>query len=182
MMSAAFQSEQRASMTISSEELRYVMRSWSTGVSLVSSHHDGLRHGMTVSAFTSVSLEPPLVLISLERITRTRRLVDASGHFAVSILAADQRELSDRFAGRIPDDGDRFEGIATRDTPSGCPVPHDSLAFLDCQVTTTYEGGTHTIFLGEVLAAEVLRQAPPLLYFNQDYRSLLDPEGEPPRR
>jgi len=161
-------------MTINSEELRQVMRSWTTGVSLVTSRHDGTRHGMTVSAFTSVSLEPPLVLISLERTTRTKRLVDASSRFAVAILAEDQRELSDRFAGRVADDGDRFEDVPTLETPSGCPIPEGSLAYLDCQVTTTYQGGTHTIFLAEVLSAEVLRRAAPLVYFNQDYRSMLD--------
>lgn len=161
-------------MTVEPDALRIVMRRWTTGVTLVTSCHEGAIHGMTVSSFTSVSLAPPLVLVSLERVARTHQMVSDSGRFAVAMLAADQRELSDRFAGRIADDMDRFEGVAFDTTPSGCPIPEGCLSYVDCRVVATHPAGTHTVFIGEVTVANVLREAAPLVYFDRDYRWLED--------
>jgi flavin reductase (DIM6/NTAB) family NADH-FMN oxidoreductase RutF len=159
-------------MTVEPDVLRIVMRRWTTGVTLVTSCHQGTVHGMTVSSFTSVSLAPPMVLVSLERSARTHQMVADSGHFAVAMLAADQQDLSDRFAGRIADELDRFEGVAFERAPSGCPIPEGCLSYLDCTVVATHDAGTHTVFIGEVDVANVLREAPPLVYFDRDYRSL----------
>lgn len=160
--------------SVNPDELRTTLRSWASGVTVVSSRDQDQQHGMTVSAFASLSLEPPLVLVSLERSTRTHALVSASGIYAVSVLAADQAEISDLFAGRVADDGDRFEEVDARAAPSGAPVIEGSLGFLDCEVVAVHEAGTHTVFIGEVRSAAVLREAPPLLYFNQQYRRLDD--------
>lgn len=148
------------------------MRRWASGVSIVTGYDDGEIHGMTVSSFTSLSLEPPLVLVALERTSRTHRIVAASGQFLVAILAEDQQPLSDRFAGRIADDLDRFDGVDYWQAASGCPVPERSLAYLDCTVTGSHVTGTHTMFIGEVQQADQLRRAPPLVYFNRQYRNL----------
>lgn len=162
-------------MTVEPDVLRMVMRRWTTGVTLVTTSHQGAIHGMTVSSFTSVSLAPPLVLVSLERAARTHQMVSESRRFAVAMLAADQQELSDRFAGRIADDLDRFEDLAFESAPSGCPIPEGCLSYLDCRVVATHDAGTHTVYIGEVDVANVLREAPPLVYFNRDYRWLKDP-------
>lgn len=148
------------------------MRQWATGVSLVTSHVDGLRHGMTVTSFTSVSLEPAIILVSLEKTTRTHHMVEQGKAFAVTVLAEDQQDLADRFAGRIADHEDRFAGVSYTSAASGAPIPAECLAYLDCRVAATYSAGTHTLFLGEVLGGEVLRQAPPLAYYDRAYRSL----------
>jgi flavin reductase (DIM6/NTAB) family NADH-FMN oxidoreductase RutF len=161
-------------MPVEPDVLRIVMRRWTTGVSVVTSIDGEEQHGMTVSSFTSVSLVPPLVLVSLERTTRTHQLVAGSERFAVAVLAEDQRELSDRFAGRVADDLDRFEGVEFERTPSGCPIPQGCLSYLDCRVVATHDAGTHTVFIGEVEAANLLREAPPLVYFDRDYRGLSD--------
>src|SRR5512139_2923379 len=95
---------------INPEELRDAMRLWASGVTIVSAEYAGIRHGMTVSAFFSVSITPPLVLISLSWGSRTRDLVQKSNSFGVTILSNQQQELSDRFAGRNTEDTNRFEG------------------------------------------------------------------------
>jgi flavin reductase (DIM6/NTAB) family NADH-FMN oxidoreductase RutF len=157
---------------IEPESLRHIMRQWATGVSLVTSIAEGFPHGMTVTSFTSVSLKPAIILVSLEKTTRTHRMVEQGKVFAVALLAEDQQELADRFAGRIADHEDRFAGLTFTSAASGAPIPAGSLAYLDCRVAATYSAGTHTLFLGEVLAGEVLRHAPPLLYHDRAYRSL----------
>ena len=98
-------------MTLDPEQLRHAMRAWTTGVAVVTATHNGHRYGMTVNSFTSISLEPPLVSVTLKHLTHTHDLVEKSGEFAVTILASDQKDLSDRFAGKISDITDRFEGV-----------------------------------------------------------------------
>lgn len=163
-------------MPINAEQLRNAMRFWATGVTIVSANHQGEQHGMTVSSFTSITLTPPLVVVSLERETRTHNLVDASGAFGVTILRAEQQALSDRFAGRETEQDNRFNGLETRTLATGSPFLKDGLACFDCRVTAQHQIGSHTLFIGEVVAAEVNPQANnsrPLLYYNRDYRQLL---------
>lgn len=152
------------------------MRMWSTGVTVVTVQHNNRRHGMTVSSFTSLSLDPPLVLVSLEQITKTHRLVQQAGHFGVTILEENQKQISDRFAGRISEYRDRFDGLETFAMVSGAPMLAQGLAWLDCQVVVTYQAGNHTVFIGEVLAVKSRDTGQPLLYYNRDYRRL-DIEG-----
>lgn len=160
-------------MTLDPEELRRAMRNWTTGVTVVTAAHQGQQHGMTVSSFTSVALEPPLVLISLQTASRTHELVTRSKQFGVSILSADQQELSDRFAGRIADNEDRMAGLNLITMISGAPLLKDSLAQMDCHVVHTFQAGTNTAFIGEVLSVRSPDvEAHPLIYFNRSYRRL----------
>jgi flavin reductase (DIM6/NTAB) family NADH-FMN oxidoreductase RutF len=160
-------------MTVDPDILREAMRRWATGVTIVSAQHNGQRHGMTVSSFTSVSLSPPLVLVSLEQSTRTHQLLLASGSFGVTILDTSQQEISDQFAGRQTEDVDRFAGLDTHTLVSGAPILDQYLTSLDCRVVSKISMGTHTIFIGEVIALEVNNDQPdPLIYFNRDYRQL----------
>ena len=159
-------------MTVESELLRQAMRFWATGVTIVTAAHAGVQHGMTVTSFTSVSLAPAQVLISLAQNTRTHDLVMRSHHFGISLLDSSQIELSDRFAGRVPDEMDRLSGLETITLVSGTPLLKQSRAQLDCNVVTTIGSGTHTIFIGEVLSAQSVEDGDPLLYFNRNYRKL----------
>ena len=154
------------------EELRHAMRNWATGVTIVSARFGNHQHGMTVSSFTSVSLSPPLVLISLEQVTKTHQLVDRAGYFGVSVLARDQQEISDRFAGRHTEFSNRFEALETFSLVSGVPLLSDSLSVFDCKTVASFPGGTHTIFIGEVLAASYLSDKLPLIYYDRSYREI----------
>ncbi len=159
-------------MSTDPELLRAAMRQWTTGVTIVSVAHNGDRHGMTVSSFTSLSLEPPLVMVSLENVTRTRNMILEAGHFGVSILSQDQKELSDIFAGRQTEHQDRFAGLLTYTLSSASPFLVGSLAGFDCQVVTTYPIGNHTLFVGDVQAVQIEASGSPLVYYDRDYRIL----------
>lgn len=159
-------------MPVDPDDLRVAMRRWATGVTVVSAAAGEVRYGMTVSSFTSVSLEPPLVLVSLDIESVTHHLIEQMGYFGVSILSMEQQEISDRFAGRIQLEGDRFTGLETYTLVTGSPLLADTLAAFDCQVVASYKTGTRTVFIGEVLAVHNGDDSTPLLYFNQNYRSL----------
>ncbi len=151
------------------EQLRQAMRAWSSGVAVVTARHNGEQHGMTVSSFTSVALEPPLVIISLQVASRTHQLVSQAGAFAVTILAEGQQEISERFAGRTPSQEDRLAGLETERLATGAPLLKGGLAWLDCRVTQVIPAGTHTLFLAEVIAARRNGERTPLLYHDRQY-------------
>ncbi|MFC2028827.1 flavin reductase family protein [Chloroflexota bacterium] len=160
-------------MAINQDDLRKIMRTWTSGVTVVTARHADQQQGMTVSSFTSISLDPPRVLVSLERAARTCKLATMSGHFGITILSAEQKEISDRFAGRMPAlDENRFEGLEVETIQSGSPFIVGGLAFLDCRVVDAFEVGVNTLLIGEVIAARSSTDGSPLLYFNQDYRFL----------
>jgi flavin reductase (DIM6/NTAB) family NADH-FMN oxidoreductase RutF len=158
-------------MTLDPEQLRRSMRAWSSGVTIVTAMHAGEQHGMTVSSFTSVSLDPPLVIVSLHTGSRTHRLVSASGALAVNILSAAQQPLSERFAGASPPGEDRFAGVALEALETGAPVILDSLAGLDCRVRQEIPVGMNTLILAEVVAVREGLSGLPLVYHNREYRT-----------
>lgn len=163
---------------IDPQTMRDTLRYWASGVSVVSTTLETgdsqQRSGMTVSAFNSLSLEPPLVLVCLHKEANTARMVIDAGRFSISILGAEHSHLSDRFAGRIPGvDGDeRFEGVETFTAETGAPVLSDALAWLDCTIHVTHDGSTHWIVIGSVQAAGHGQSSDPLLYFDRSYRQL----------
>ncbi len=154
------------------EALRQAMRRWVSGVSIVSTLYQDQPYGMTVSSLTSVSLDPPYILVSLARDARTRQAVLQAGFFGVTLLAEDQADLSERFAGLV-DSPERFAGVKTFTLVTGAPLLNEGLAHLDCRVAQTLEVGTHTLVIGAVQAAQKGREAYPLVYFNRDYRRLM---------
>ncbi|MGH2581946.1 MAG: flavin reductase family protein [Anaerolineales bacterium] len=159
------------------DNLRDALRFWATGVVIISVEHEGKNHGMTANSFTSLSLNPPLVLVSLEKVTRTHDLVKNAKKFAVTILAREDREISDRFAGRdARGDADRFTGVDNFQLESGNPILKKGLAFFDCRVVAAYSAGTHTLFVGQVLSCSHANDQSnePLVYFNRNYRRLID--------
>lgn len=167
--------ENHSVTTLDPEQFRSAMRAWSAGVTVVSAMHDGSRHGMTVNSFTSISLEPALVSISLQSSTRTHELVSRAGAFGLTILSADQAHLSDLFAGRNSEVQDRFSTIETGTLLTGSPLIVGGLAWLDCRVVHTYDAGMNTLFIAEVVAARGSGEGRPLLYHNRKYWHLKEP-------
>lgn len=156
------------------------MRLWPSGVTIITMLAPDGPHGMTASAFTSVSVEPPMILIVVDRRWRSHAFIAAAGAFCVNILGADQSAWSDRFAGRHGDVPDRFAGIATATAATGAPTLIDAVAWLDCTVAGAHAAGDHTVFLGRVVAARAAPGAPPpLIYHNTRYRGL-GPDITPP--
>ena len=160
-------------MTLDPENLRSAMRAWSAGVTVVTALHDGERHGMTVNSFTSISLTPPLLIISLQQNTRTHELVMKSRAFGLTILAVDQVNVSDLFAGRIPEVEDRLATVKTETLVTGSPLIVGGLSWLDCRVVQTYDAGMTTLFISEVVAARGTGSGEPLLYHNREYWKLV---------
>jgi flavin reductase (DIM6/NTAB) family NADH-FMN oxidoreductase RutF len=156
-------------MSTTGEELRNAMRKWVTGVSVVSSISEGIRHGMTVNSFTSISLDPPIVTVTLANDTRTYQLVMRSGVFGLTVLSNQQQFVSDRFAGRDLETSDRFEGMDTFQLQTGCPLITGGLAFLDCRVVHTYPMPLSTLFIGEVIVGKSIEATNPLIYFNRNF-------------
>jgi flavin reductase (DIM6/NTAB) family NADH-FMN oxidoreductase RutF len=163
-------------MSISSEEYRDVLRHFPSGVTIVTIKSGERIHGLTVSAFASVSPNPPSILVAIDKRHNAHALLQAPGAvFAVNILAADQAELSDRFA--WTKDEDRFAAGEWGTAVTGAPILQNSLAWLDCAIANQHDSGTHIIYIGQALASGVPRpDESPLVYWNRDYRDL-DPKG-----
>jgi flavin reductase (DIM6/NTAB) family NADH-FMN oxidoreductase RutF len=156
---------------IDRQHFKSALRQWASGVTIVTTRCGERIFGMTASAFSSVSLDPPLVLVCIEKKAHTLPWIVESGVFAVNVLAEGQHELSNRFA----TDGNesvRFDGLACRSGPSGAPWLPDTVAVLDCRVAGAHEAGDHWIYVGEVQTAEVVAGREPLLYYDATYRSL----------
>lgn len=169
------------STSVSEAGFRDALARFATGVTVVSTTHEGVLHGMTANAFASVSLEPPLVLVCIERTTGMHDLLPQAGTFAVTMLSGSQERESEYFASaRRPSGQDQYDDVAWMPAPeTGSPVLTDGLAFVDCRVTEVFDGGDHTIVLGHVLELGVLRaDAEPLIYFGHRYRHLAP--DEPP--
>ena len=160
-------------MNTVSEALRLTMRLWSCGVTVVTTSDGEERTGMTASSFTSISLEPPLILVCLHKEAATSALIEKSGVFGVSLLEVSQEHISAQFAGfgEIPEGADKFYQINTFTDQTGSPLLTDAIAWMDCKVFGIHDGATHHIIVGEVLNTG--RQDDPvlpLIYHNRAYR------------
>jgi flavin reductase (DIM6/NTAB) family NADH-FMN oxidoreductase RutF len=155
------------------ELLRRSMRHWVTGVAIVTSGFKEASHGMTVNSFVSVSIEPPLVTVTMAQDSRTYALVQESGVFAVTILTLAQQPLAELFAGRIPDGGDRMTGLEMFTLSTGAPFLMGGAAFIDCRVVHSYAMPASTLFIAEVVAVQVPKNdLPPLVYYNRGFTGL----------
>lgn len=163
-------------MVSEQEKLKAVMRCLPQGVTVVATTYMGRRWGLTVSSFTSLSLEPPLVLHCVSRASRAHEALTAAPAFTVNILAEDQREVSELFAGRRGVAGDRFAYVRVRQSPRGLPLLDEALAWLECERWALYDGGDHTIVVGRVTDGGVNRGVRPLVYYKRAYATLV--EGE----
>ena len=155
------------------------MSRWASGVTVVGATHDGRRVGLVASSFTSVSADPPTVLVCIDKRSRSLSAIDASAAFAVSVLASTQEEAFRVFAGMAGDVPDKFAacGDAVWEGATGSPVLESSLAWFDCRIVARHDGGnSHVVLLGEVVAsgASTNSDAAPLVYFGRATRHLAD--------
>ncbi len=151
---------------------RSVMGHFPSGVTVLTTVVEDKMHGMTVSAFCSVSLEPLLVLATIEKTTRMHALLLGSHRYAVSILGANDEATSRFFADDRRLAGVEFAPGSYRTEVTGCPILPQAIAFLEARVQAVYGGGDHSIFLGEVVNAEVLRDEAPLIFYRGGYATL----------
>lgn len=156
-------------MSLNRETFRSVLGQFASGVTIVTSALDGEIGGMTVSAFSSVALEPHLVLVCLTIDKPTTKLVQEAGAFGVNILAAGQAEISNGFA--FKDAPERFDGIEWSLGPEGMPLIAGSVAAMECSVVQSHVAGDHVVFIGEANAAWI-HEVDPLVYAQGRYRSL----------
>lgn len=156
-------------MPVSAEDFRSALSRFASGVTVVTTKDPtGRLHGITVSAFCSVSLEPPLVLVCIEKTTGSHQSLIESGIFTVNILSNNESQLSERFASLLED---KLNGIEHEIGSNGIPFLSNSLVNMECRLFRSLDGGDHTIFLGEVENVAV-RDGDPLVYFRSDYRTI----------
>lgn len=150
------------------EVFRRFMGRWATGVSVVTSHLDGVDVGMTVNALLSVTLDPPTILVSLQAAADSTPVVERSGLFAVSLLARDQRATSERFAQPLPVT-EKFHGVEVHRGRTGAPLLDGCLGAIECRVTRVLPVSDHRLIVGQVVAVETGRDASPLLFYRSQY-------------
>ena len=153
-------------MPVSEADFRNALSRFPSGVTVVTTKDaEGNFHGITVSAFCSVSLAPPMVLICIEKATTSHDSFGESGIFVVNVLHESQQNLSARFAAPAED---KFSDVEFHQGISGVPVLKHALANVECRVKRAYDGGDHTIFVGEVESVTI-GEGDPLVYFHHDY-------------
>ena len=156
-------------MSLDPSMFRAALGRFASGITVITARDaDGRDGGMTVSAFSSLSLDPPLILVCVDRSASAGPVFDAAEHFAVNILSEDQEAISRRFAQK---DVDRFDGVGFTRSALGVPLLDAALATLECRATARHPGGDHSILVGEVLEA-TLHEGHPLLYYRSGYRRL----------
>ncbi|MBV8726990.1 MAG: flavin reductase family protein [Candidatus Eremiobacteraeota bacterium] len=151
---------------VSVDAFKEAMRRFPSGVTVVTSVKNGEPRGVTVSAFASVSLEPPTILICVNREARSYLFISTSKIFCVNILSADQQQLAERFAARIREK--QFEGVPYSIDQTGAAVLSGVLAHLDCEVVEEHHAGSHSVFIGRVVSLDV-SDGSPLGYFDGSY-------------
>jgi flavin reductase (DIM6/NTAB) family NADH-FMN oxidoreductase RutF len=160
-------------MGVSQEDFRRALGCFATGVTVITVDHEGAVHGMTANAFCSVSLDPPLVLVCVDRRARTHTHLHAKKRFGVNVLSQNQETISEYYARPAQDHqhAEREAGARFDRTAHGTPVLHGALAYLECHLHSAQDAGDHTIFIAEV--EEVLvREGDPLLYYRSQYRKI----------
>jgi flavin reductase len=154
---------------VTGEELREAMRRFPAGVAVVTINLDGHRQGTTVGSLVSLSLDPPLVGVSIGHQSSLHEPLREAKRFAVSMLAGDQDWLAQHFARSVPPIV-QWDGIPTHTTALPEPLIADALAWLECRTWAEYPAGDHTLFVGHVLSLELGRAAPALVYVGSSYR------------
>jgi flavin reductase (DIM6/NTAB) family NADH-FMN oxidoreductase RutF len=155
---------------------RHAAGRFPTGVTVLSTVVDGEPHGMTVNSFASISIDPLLVLVSVNTNSRTYERIQRSGVFAVTVLGAGQQQVARWFANAArPPGAASFAGTPWRPAPySRAPVLAEGISYFDCVVDRVYVAGDHTMVIGAVRAFDVLSDQPPLLFVQRQYAQLPD--------
>jgi len=154
-------------------ELRRVLGRFATGVTVVTSRIGEQTRGITVNSFTSVSLDPPIVLICIDHSARTYRFLPDAGIFAVNVLNEAQLPICEIFARRLAENpDDELANVPYHEGVTGAPLIDGAIAHIECRIVGKHEVGDHAIFLGEVVAATPVQEAPPLLFFRGGFPRL----------
>lgn len=146
---------------LGSEEYRAVIGNFATGVAVITTSRDGVAYGTTASALTSLSLDPPMLVLCLNQTSATGAAITTTGRFGVNILNEDQEEAAVRFAGKGQE---KFKDVKVSSGPLGQPLLDGALAVLECRVVQQVAGGTHVVYLAEVDHGAA-GQGAPLAYF-----------------
>lgn len=158
-------------MPVDHSAFREVLRNWASGVTVVTSRAGDKVHGMTVSAFSSVSANPPLVLVCANQSSTTHEVIQEGGLFAVNILASHQADISNLFSSSENEDL-RLDSVSWSEGATGAPLIDGAVASLECEVHNAHQEGSHTIYVGRVEAVRTREDAEPLLYYDGGYRAL----------
>ena len=138
------------------------------GVYIVTTRTKEKINGMTAAWVSQVSLQPLMLMVSVAPARHTHRLINESGHFAISALSEDQKDLAKHFGFKSGRNVDKFEGISFFDAPQGSPVLNDAFAFIECQLADSFKAGDHTLFVGNATTAKILKDDKKPLIFNWD--------------
>ncbi|HEU4960731.1 MAG TPA: flavin reductase family protein [Sphingomonas sp.] len=158
----------RAVATIDPASFRKVLGAYPTGVCVITSVKDGVRFGLAVGSFTSISLDPPLVGFFPGKSSNSWRSIADSGRFCVNILSADQIDICRRFASRSDD---KFADLSHGVSPAGLPLIDDAVAWIDCRVETVFDIGDHFLVVGAVDELRCREEASPLIFLRGDYHN-----------
>jgi flavin reductase (DIM6/NTAB) family NADH-FMN oxidoreductase RutF len=159
-------------VTVDKAHFRQVVGAFATGVTIITTGRDGNFHGMTANAFSSLSLDPTLVLVCVDNKARSHDIIERAGFFNVNILSEGQQELSRVFASRELPESHALHGIDFDIGANGVPLLKGCLATMQCRVYSRHDAGDHAIFVGEVLEATLAEDGPPLLYWRSAYRRI----------
>ena len=152
-------------MAIDAARYRQIAGHFATGVTVITTAHDGWLHGMTANAVTSVSLNPLLLLICVDKTAHAHEQIAKAGRFAVNILTDEQEDISRTFAGDAEPEQGSLRRVAHRIGNHGSPILDDVLAYMECEVVDRCEGGDHTIYIGAVVGGDLVDEGAPLLFF-----------------
>jgi len=161
-----------ATDSVDEQSMKRVTAQFAAGVAVVTTRHAGGLHGLTVSAYLTVSWNPPLVLVSVETLSQSCDYMIASGRYAVNFLSHLQEFLAERFAGRAPLVNAQFDGVPHHFESTGAPILEGVLGWLECQVEQVIDAGDHTLFLGRVVKLGEGAKSKALVYFARRYRSV----------
>lgn len=171
------------SAAVDPARFRRLMSRWASGVSIVTAREGGRDYGMTVNALLSVSLDPPLLLISLSKDADTTPVIERTRTFAVSFLSADQRAISERFARAIPPE-QKFQDLAVGRAVLGPSTIPGSLGHVECQVRSVTPAGDHRLIVGQAVGLDLGPDATPLVFHRSGYARAVGTDGltlPPPR-
>jgi flavin reductase (DIM6/NTAB) family NADH-FMN oxidoreductase RutF len=159
-------------MPIDAPRYRQIIGHFATGVTVVTTARAGLLHGMTANAVASVSLDPLLMLVCVDKSAHMHAEVGAAQRFAVNILTDDQEDISRTFAATTEPEEEKLQGVSYHIGEHGCPLIEGALAYLECEVTQAVDAGDHTVFIASVLSGDVADDGAPLLFYRGGYRGL----------
>lgn len=164
-------------MAITKDDFKKTMSCWASGITIVTTKREDGLLAMTASSFTSLSAEPPLILVAVNKYTRMHNSIAEQKAFGVMILSSEQEKISSSGAGFHGQEGNYLPGVLFHKAVTGAPILDESLAWMDCSLYAAYDGGDHTIYVGKIEATGC-QEGEPLLWYSRGYRTLNEPTNK----